>query len=150
MTTHESAETTGTADTGRRNFLRCAALVGAAGLGLAACGPDPAAEPTGPIAGDDGPVTVGKAADIPVGGGKVYADSKVVVVQPAAGQYKAYPAICPHQGALLGKVEQGVIHCPRHGSQFAMTDGSVIRRPATTGLKPIPMHIQDGDVIVGQ
>ena len=61
------------------------------------------------------------AADIPVGGGKVFDKLKVVITQPTAGDFKAFSAICTHQGCLVSTVGNGRINCPCHGSSFDMT-----------------------------
>ena len=74
-------------------------------------------------------------ADIPEGGGKVFADRKVVVTQPTAGEFKAFSATCTHQGCAVKSVADGVINCPCHNSNFSITDGSVKSGPAT---KPLP------------
>jgi len=44
---------------------------------------------------------------------------------------------CPHMGGNLshGKLDGTVITCPRHHSQFDLTDGHVIRWTDWTGLK---------------
>src|SRR5690348_1123610 len=39
---------------------------------------------------------LGAASEIPVGGGAIYKAAKVVVTQPASGQYKAFSAVCTH------------------------------------------------------
>lgn len=136
----------------RRALLRGAAVVGAvgaAGLALSACATEnqPASPNHGPIL--EGPVTVGSAQDIAVGKGKVYSDTAVVVTQPAKDDYRAFDGRCPHQGCLVAKVDQGVIVCNCHGSQFSMTDGSVVRSPANSGLKQLPIKVENGEIIVG-
>ena len=80
-----------------------------------------------------GPVTV-PASDIPVGGGKIFEAQQVVVVQPVAGTFKAFSAICTHQGCVVGSVQNGKIVCPCHNSEFSATDGSVTQGPAMTAL----------------
>ncbi|MFD3734572.1 Rieske (2Fe-2S) protein [Streptomyces sp. NPDC058632] len=94
---------------------------------------------TGDGSGDEGNEATGAAlasvADIPEGGGKVFADSKVVVTQPTAGEFKAFSATCTHQGCAVKSVADGVINCPCHNSNFSITDGSVQSGPAT---KPLP------------
>jgi Rieske Fe-S protein len=87
-----------------------------------------------------GPVSV-PTSDIPVGGGKIYGDQQVVVTQPASGSFKAFSAICTHQGCTVANVANGTINCTCHGSQYSIEDGSVVT-PAT-GLtkqtqRPLP------------
>ncbi|MGC3001574.1 Rieske (2Fe-2S) protein [Streptomyces sp. G35A] len=85
-------------------------------------------------------------ADIPEGGGKVFADRKVVVTQPAAGEFKAFSATCTHQGCAVKSVAGGVINCPCHNSNFSIADGSVKSGPATKPLPSVPITVS-GDSI---
>ncbi|WP_151482844.1 Rieske (2Fe-2S) protein [Streptomyces albicerus] len=88
-----------------------------------------------------------KTTDIPEGGGKVFADQGVVVTQPTAGEFKAYSTVCPHQKQRVNAVDNGVITCPAHGSQFSVTDGSVKKGPATSALTAAKVMV-DGDSIM--
>ncbi|MGW0598230.1 Rieske (2Fe-2S) protein [Streptomyces sp. NPDC002776] len=72
---------------------------------------------------------------IPVGGGKVFKDQEVVVVQPEDGEFKAFSAICTHQRCTVAGVSDGTINCSCHGSRFSITDGAVANPPAT---RPLP------------
>lgn len=74
------------------------------------------------------------ASTVPVGGGRVLEDVKIVVTQPTAGQFHAFSAVCPHKGCTVNKVADGVIECPCHGSTFSATDGAAEHGPATTPL----------------
>src|SRR5258706_16467905 len=86
--------------TSRRTVLLGAGALGAVGL-LAACGTG-----AGSKAGNGrGSSQVIKAADIPVGGGKIFPDAQIVVTQPTTGTFKAFTAVCTHQGCVVGKVE---------------------------------------------
>ena len=76
-----------------------------------------------------------KTSEIPVGGGKIFKDEKVVVTQPKEGEFKAFSDICTHQGCQVTSVSGGTINCPCHGSKYHITDGSVANPPAT---KPLP------------
>lgn len=73
--------------------------------------------------------------DIPTGGGRVFEGQKVVVTQPSEGEFRAFSAVCTHQGCAVASVENGLIDCPCHGSKFKIEDGSVTQGPAT---KPLP------------
>ncbi|MEV0176006.1 Rieske (2Fe-2S) protein [Streptomyces sp. NPDC050803] len=74
-------------------------------------------------------------SEIPVGGGTIFKDEKVVVTQPKEGEFKAFSAICTHQQCTVANVEGGTINCTCHGSKFNITDGSVEHPPAP---KPLP------------
>ncbi|MGW6983751.1 Rieske (2Fe-2S) protein [Streptomyces sp. NPDC054932] len=148
--------------TARRTVLTigAAALTGGA---ITACGgggekaspgePDAAATPPAApapatseaAAAADKPLT--KKADVPVGGGKVFKEEKVVVTQPKAGTFKCFTAVCPHQGCLVNKVENGSIDCPCHNSKFAIADGAVTKGPATKGLAEKKIKVAaDGNI----
>ena len=86
------------------------------------------------------------AATIPVGGGKVFADQKVVVTQPASGEFKAFSAVCTHQSCVVADVADGTINCACHGSKFDITTGAVKNGPATSPL-PEKQVTVDGDGI---
>jgi Rieske Fe-S protein len=62
------------------------------------------------------------------------------VTQPEEGTFKGFSATCTHQGAILNSVSDGAIHCPRHGSAFDISDGSVVNGPAT---RPLPKQELD-------
>jgi nitrite reductase/ring-hydroxylating ferredoxin subunit len=121
-----SETTTDMGHASRRAVLAGAAgaAAGAAGLGaaaaLAGCGSDKPSTSSG--ASTAGGI---KKGDIPEGGGKVYGDDKIVVTQPTAGTYKAFTAVCTHQGCILADVSGGTINCTCHGSKFSIADGSV-------------------------
>ncbi|MFF9394023.1 Rieske (2Fe-2S) protein [Streptomyces griseoluteus] len=90
----------------------------------------------------DGGEALGSVSEIPEGGGKIFAAQKVVVTQPEKGEYKAFSAICTHQGCTLDKVANGTVDCSCHGSRFRISDGSVAQGPATQPLaaKEIMVH----------
>jgi Rieske Fe-S protein len=132
------------------------AAVGVAGLAVAltACGSEDdasgssteqGADASSPAGGADasspaadggaGGAALAKTSDIPEGSGKVFADEKVVVSQPAAGDYKAYSTICTHQGCPMTDLKEDIISCACHGSTFSIADGSVQKGPATKPLE---------------
>jgi len=119
----------------RRESLAVAGLAVAGTAGLAACG-DSAGDAVSSVASSAASAASDaiKAAEIPVGGGKVFERLKVVVTQPTAGDYKAFTAVCTHQKCTVKEVANGVITCPCHGSQFDAATGAVKKGPATEPL----------------
>ena len=87
-----------------------------------------------------------KTADIPVGGGKIFKDEKVVVTQPTQGDFKAFSAVCTHQGCIVATVADGTINCACHGSRFEIADGAVANGPATEPLPTEKITVK-GDAI---
>ncbi|MEU9131345.1 Rieske (2Fe-2S) protein [Kitasatospora sp. NPDC048540] len=133
----------------RRTLLCCAAAVLAAGSTVAVSGCSSSDGDSQGSAGSAGaPVDLGAATDVPVGGGKVYRDQRIVVTQPEAGQFKAFSAKCTHAGCVVDQVKGGQILCPCHGSKFAIADGAVADGPAPTPLPAYPVTVQDGKLQV--
>jgi Rieske Fe-S protein len=106
----------------------------------------PADDPSGAAGGGAQGAVLAQASDIPVGGGRVFAERQVVVTQPQAGTFKAFSAICTHQGCTVAEVKGGTINCPCHGSRFRIADGGVANGPAASPLPPVDVKL-DGDAI---
>ncbi len=159
----------------RRNALGGAATIGLGLPLLAACGGDeggsstaadpsrspsssaPTSEPPSsppPSAASKVPkpaTGIVTTSDVPVGSGVIIADSEVVITQPTEGDFKAFTAICTHQGCTVIDVTD-TIHCPCHFSEFSIEDGSNVVGPSGTPagsvgpLSPIEIKV-DGDQI---
>lgn len=135
-------------DAGRRSVI--VGLAGVAGLAACSSPPVPAAEPSSsststsasaggstsePATGAGSPAAGGTpVSEIPVGGGKIFADREVVVTQPTEGTLKAFSTTCTHQGCAVTTINDGHIICPCHGSAFdiesgAPTEASQAKRP---------------------
>ncbi|WP_329277243.1 Rieske (2Fe-2S) protein [Streptomyces sp. NBC_00691] len=136
-------------------------LVAAAAL-TAGCGSDDGgdggttsapATPSAPATSGSPSAHAGKAlaktADIPVGGGTIFDAEKVVVTQPTAGEFKAFSAVCTHQGCLVNKVADGTIDCPCHGSKFRVTDAAVVAGPAPRPLPAEQITVSGDSIILG-
>ena len=143
-----------TDQTTRRAVLGGVAAVGA-GAVLAACGSD---EPTDSAGGDatsddtgsEAPAggEIGTTADVPVGGGTVFQKEKIVVTQPTEGDFKAFTAVCTHQGCTVGAVNGDTIQCNCHGSQYNAADGKVKKGPAPEALAPKKITVEGDKLIV--
>ncbi|MBO1332009.1 Rieske (2Fe-2S) protein [Streptomyces sp. VRA16 Mangrove soil] len=87
-----------------------------------------------------------KTSDIPVGGGRIFAAEKVVVTQPTQGDFKAFSAICTHQGCTVSSVSGGTINCPCHGSKYRVADASVAAGPAPRPLPPEQIEVTGNSI----
>jgi len=143
--------------TGRRTVLRGVAVIGA-GAALTACGGTGSTDssPTTDQSDKDGGLestpagtSLGKATDVPVGSGKIYANQKIVVTQPTAGDFKAFSAVCTHQGCIVNSIVKSEIHCACHGSAYSIKDGSVVNGPATKALASQSVTDESGTLKLG-
>ncbi|MFE6866853.1 Rieske (2Fe-2S) protein [Kitasatospora sp. NPDC057692] len=130
----------------RRTLLCGAAAVLAAGGTLAVSGCSSSSSDSGSAAKT--PVDVGPASVVPVGGGTVFREKKIVVTQPAEGQYKAFSAKCTHAGCIVDQVKNQKIQCPCHGSLFGIADGAVLDGPAPTPLPEYTVAVEGGNLKV--
>ena len=86
-------------------------------------------------------------SEVPEGGGKIIGGKNIVLTQPQAGAFKAFTAICTHQGCIVSTVADGTIDCPCHGSKFSIKDGSVVNGPATSPLAAIPIKVEGTSIV---
>jgi 3-phenylpropionate/trans-cinnamate dioxygenase ferredoxin subunit len=110
-------------------------------------------------------VEAAKEGDVADGGMKeVVAEGQKILLAKVGGRYYAADGRCPHMGASLadGKLEGTVVTCPRHGSQFDLSDGHMVRwaqlpgvvsaigkafkRPR--GLKAFSVKVEAGKILV--
>jgi thiosulfate dehydrogenase [quinone] large subunit len=85
---------------------------------------------------------IGLASQVPVGGAAQFGDPHTgdpsLVIQPEAGTFLAFDAVCPHAGCTV-QYQQNEFVCPCHGSVFSGTTGAVEAGPAATGLRELPI-----------
>ncbi|MFJ8888131.1 Rieske (2Fe-2S) protein [Streptomyces sp. NPDC102402] len=122
-----------------------AAVLTACGGGAKESGGSDTVEPAGEGDGANG-TPLARTADIPEGGGMVFAEEGVVVTQPKAGEFKAFSSKCTHQGCAVKGIADGVITCPCHNSTFDAATGAVTGGPATQPL-PEKQILVEGDSI---
>lgn len=142
----------------RRRSVLGAGLVGAAGTGaLTACGgggsdseasQDGGSGESSSAAASGGSAVTVAASKVPVGGGYVDKDAKVVLTQPTSGSFKAFTAVCPHQQCVVDQVSDNSIQCPCHGSEFDATNGDVTEGPAQSGLAAKTVRRSGSNLVV--
>jgi thiosulfate dehydrogenase (quinone) large subunit len=96
---------------------------------------------------------LGPSSDVPVGGAAQFTDpasgAPGLVLQPTAGTFVAFNAICPHAGCTVAFAPSSdIIACPCHGSEFNARTGAVEQGPATRGLTHIPVAAANGNLYV--
>jgi nitrite reductase/ring-hydroxylating ferredoxin subunit/uncharacterized membrane protein len=81
---------------------------------------------------------------------KVDAKGVPVLLVRRGGEIHAIAHTCSHMGGPLseGKLEGDVVQCPRHGSRFLVTDGSVVGGPATFPQPCFEARVRDGQIEV--
>lgn len=146
---------TDSAPISRRTVIMNAGLAAAAIAGLSSCTnytTAPAAEPSeaatsGGATGGGSQELTAKAADIPVGSGKIFPDAQTVITQPKNGEFKAFSAVCTHQSCIVATVTD-TINCDCHGSKYSITDGSVVNPPAPRPLPAKTIKVEDSTLTV--
>ncbi len=110
-------------------------------------------------------VEVCKEGDLADGGMKeVVVEGRKILLARVGGRCYASEGSCPHSGGDLasGRLEGSVVTCPRHGSQFDVSDGHMIRwaqLPGVVsalskavkkprGLKTYPAKVEAGKVMI--
>ncbi len=152
----------------RRRALAGAATVGLSSPLLTACAdesasragptrsasPGPQAEPGTEPTEDSTAEPIGSGGEvlsavvkIPIGGGVVFTDSRVVVTQPTAGDLRCFSAVCPHQGCLVAGVTSMII-CTCHNSSFDISTGEVLGGPAPAPLSLVDFTINKNQVVL--
>lgn len=107
-------------------------------------GPSPTSPPTTtpttvPAPARPPGTAIGAASRVPVGGAASFRDPQTgdpsLVLQPQAGTFLAFDAVCPHAGCIVQYDTTGPLFvCPCHGSEFNARTGAVEVGPAASGL----------------
>jgi len=132
-----------------RKTVIAGAGVGLAAAALAACSSGGDSDSGSGSSSGEAPAApdiLTKTTEVPVGSGVVVGE--VVVTQPAAGDFKAFSAVCTHSGCLINEVADGTINCPCHGSKFSL-DGAVVNGPAAKPLNAEAITVQGDSIVLG-
>ena len=150
----------------RRGVLAGVGLVGLAGAVSACSSGGSSSSPAGAASASTAPASAPGSAsaaagtgsatgalattsEIPVGSGKIFTEQKVVVTQPASGDFKAFSAICTHMGCIVSQISNGTIDCPCHGSRYSIKDGSVVAGPAPSPLPAEAIKVSGTSIVLG-
>ncbi len=96
-------------------------------------------------------ITVARADELKPGQYKsVEVEGELIAVFNFNGKFYAIQNVCTHDGGILtgGTVEGRVITCPRHGAQFDITTGAVLRMPAFAPVSTYEVRVDGGEVQV--
>lgn len=76
-------------------------------------------------------------------------ETEVLVVR-LEDRFYCLAARCTHAGAPLeeGRLDGDVLICPWHGSNFRVTDGSVLKGPAERPLRVYPSTVKGGYLFI--
>jgi len=94
---------------------------------------------------------VAKTTDITPGRTlRVVVDGTEVLLCNVDGAIYAIEDVCTHDGAPLdqGELEECRIVCPRHGAEFDVRTGEVLKLPAVMPLPTYSVRIEDDNVYV--
>jgi nitrite reductase/ring-hydroxylating ferredoxin subunit len=96
--------------------------------------------------------TVCKTSAVPVKGGKTFSvgGKKILITQPKAGTFKAFVAVCTHQGSVLDgekHIKNGAVVCPTHRAKFDINSGAG-SPPAQLPLGKVSVSVSGGNVKV--
>lgn len=94
-------------------------------------------------------VTVGKTADVPVGGLAAFdvAGTRVAVAN-VLGTFYAFDDTCTHEQCSLaeGELEDAAVVCPCHQGQFDVRTGAVLALPPLSPVKTYRIRTE-GDLL---
>jgi 3-phenylpropionate/trans-cinnamate dioxygenase ferredoxin subunit len=96
-------------------------------------------------------ITVFKASEVKPGQHKnIEIEGDLIAVFNLGGKFHAIANVCTHDGGILtgGELNGKIITCPRHGAQFDITNGDVLRMPAFERVPSYEVRVEGDDVRV--
>jgi thiosulfate dehydrogenase [quinone] large subunit len=121
-----------------------------AGLGRAIGGVKTSKPPTQLTTTSAG-TEIGSASQVAVGGSASFtipsSQEPGIILQPTAGNFVAYNAVCPHAGCTVSYYKSNdALVCPCHTSIFKVSDGSLVSGPSPTGLANLNVVERNGNL----
>lgn len=99
-------------------------------------------------------VRIASTAELPSEGSAISVQTRFgrIGIAKIDGELFAFDDLCTHDDGPLvsadGKLEGKCVTCPRHGAQFDVTNGEVLRMPATEDIETYPVRVSGDDVEV--
>lgn len=97
-------------------------------------------------------VEIAPASELP-NGERLFVEiaDRSVVVLNIAGQLFAIGDVCTHDDGPVGDgdLDGYNIICPRHGAEFDVRTGKVMKMPAVVDIPAYPVQVRDGNIYLG-
>lgn len=97
-------------------------------------------------------IEIAPASELP-NGERLFVEigDRPIVIFNIAGQFFAIGDVCTHDDGPLGDgdLEGFRIVCPRHGAEFDVRSGKVMRMPAVVDIPAYPVRVVEGMLQVG-
>lgn len=106
-----------------------------------------------PAAGVNGWAPAARLSELPEGSAKlVYVSGEQVALFHSGGRVYAAGNRCPHANGPLadGKVADGTVTCPLHGSCFSLATGEPLSGPTSRPLKLYDVLVEGDDILVAK
>jgi 3-phenylpropionate/trans-cinnamate dioxygenase ferredoxin component len=96
-------------------------------------------------------VTVARVDDVPVGEARAFdVGGTVVAVARTEDAWYGIDDTCTHRQCSLaeGEIDDGIVTCPCHGSEFALSTGEVMNGPADEPVRTFEVLVEGEEVRV--
>jgi Rieske Fe-S protein len=97
-------------------------------------------------------VVAGQVGDLKPGAGKIFrfGNQPGLLLLTAAGQYKAFSAVCPHlQCTVQYRADMSQIWCACHNGMFNL-NGQVVSGPPPKGLEEYQVDLRGTEIVVSK
>jgi len=95
---------------------------------------------------------IGPLTDLP-SGGRIFVEveGRTLVIFNIAGALFAIADVCSHDDGPVGEGDlvDFAITCPRHGAEFDVRTGKVLKMPAVVDIPAYPVRVVEGIIQLG-